>query len=168
MCCGPPNGKYDLRDWPKPQSHTLLLASPKRAPAYKSNHREGHHHPRSGGPVSLPFSIVDSSSSHPSIHPSQFLGSKAGPTFRLARISIGSGVKPRASQRCRNNCFPTPEMENGTPANFSVSRDPPPWCVWGRGGWRAISRPQTILQYYGVSYKNDGVLNCWTHPRRRS
>jgi hypothetical protein len=35
--------------------------------------------------------------------PLTFYGSKAGATFRLAMISILRGVKPRASQRCRNN-----------------------------------------------------------------
>ena len=43
-------------------------------------------------------------------------GAKAGATFCLAMISIGSGLKPRASQRYRNNCL-TLEMETG-PANF--------------------------------------------------
>jgi hypothetical protein len=85
-------------------------------------------------------------------------GSKAGATFRLAMISTGSGLKPRASQRCRNNCL-TLEMENGAPANFSVSRDPPPpWCARGRGGWRAISRPKNNIQYHIVPCSNRGDL----------
>jgi hypothetical protein len=46
------------------------------------------------------------------VHPCQFLGSKAGATFYLAKISMGSGLKLRASQRCRNIVFPTPEMED--------------------------------------------------------
>ena len=62
-----------------------------------------------------------------------FCGSKAGAAFRLAMISIGSGVKPRASQRCRNNCL-TVEMEYGAPANFLGEPRPPPPCgVRGRG-----------------------------------
>ena len=31
-----------------------------------------------------------------------FCGSKAGATFRLAMVSIGSGLRTRTSQRCRN------------------------------------------------------------------
>ena len=63
-----------------------------------------------------------------------FCGSKAGATFCLAIISIGSGLKPRASQRGRNNCL-TLEMENGAPAKFlGEPRTPPPCCVRGRGG----------------------------------
>jgi hypothetical protein len=41
-----------------------------------------------------------------------FCGSKAGATFGFAKISMGSGLKLRASQRCRNIVFPTPEMED--------------------------------------------------------
>jgi hypothetical protein len=46
----------------------------------------------------------------PSTH-DNFCGSKAGATFCLAMISIGSDLKPRTSQRRRNILFPTPEME---------------------------------------------------------
>ena len=35
-------------------------------------------------------------------------------------------------------------------------QSPPPWCVRGRGGWRAISSPKNELQYYAVSCKNVG------------
>ena len=42
-------------------------------------------HVRLGAPVSRAWAIR---------HPPQFLGSKAGATFRLAMISIGSGLKP--------------------------------------------------------------------------
>jgi hypothetical protein len=49
----------------------------------------------------------------------------AGAAFRFAMISIGSGLKPRASQRCRNNCL-TLEMEDGPRQIFWVSRDPWP------------------------------------------
>jgi hypothetical protein len=49
---------------------------------------------------------------------------KGGATFCLAMISIGSGLKPRASQRCRNNCL-TLEMENGAPADFLGEPRPP-------------------------------------------
>ena len=38
------------------------------------------------------------------------------------------------------------------PVNFQVSRDPPHHVVsGGRGGWRAISRPQTEPHYDIVS-----------------
>jgi hypothetical protein len=60
-----------------------------------------------------------------------FCGSKVGATFRLARISIGSGLKPRASQRCRNTLL---TLTFGAPANFLGEPQPPPPCrVRGRG-----------------------------------
>jgi hypothetical protein len=66
--------------------------------------------------------------------PLAFSGSKAGATFRLAMISIAGGLKPRASQRCRNNRLML-VMENGGPGRFFwVSRDPPPCGVRGAGG----------------------------------
>jgi hypothetical protein len=46
------------------------------------------------------------------ILPLTVYGSKAGVTFCLAMISIGSGLKPCASQRRRNIVFSTPEMED--------------------------------------------------------
>jgi hypothetical protein len=48
------------------------------------------------------FLFILASSPGRSIQRVQLCGSKAGATFRLAKISIGSGLKPRASQRCRN------------------------------------------------------------------
>jgi hypothetical protein len=62
-----------------------------------------------------------------------FYGSKAGATFCLAMISISSGLKLRASQRCRNNCL-TLEMENGAPADFLGEPRPPTVRCPGRGG----------------------------------
>ena len=53
-------------------------------------------------------------------------------------------------------CFPTPEMENGAPANFSVSRDPPTMRRPGAGGCRATPGPKTELQAIFVLHKNDG------------
>ena len=47
-------------------------------------------------------------------------------------ISIGSGLKSRASQRRRNKCLLLSETVEG-PADFQVRRAPPPWCVRGRG-----------------------------------
>ena len=41
---------------------------------------------------------------------------------------------------------------------FWVSRDPPTMVCPGAGGWRAISRPKTELQYHIVSCSNGGVL----------
>ena len=103
-----------------------------------------------GPDLATPFCLILASSLGRSIQRVQLCGSKAGATFCLAMISIGSGLKPRASQRCRNNCL-TLEMENGAPANLlGEPQRPPPWCVPGRGGWRAISRPQTELQYTSV------------------
>jgi hypothetical protein len=49
------------------------------------------------------------------------------------------------------------EMENGAPANFLVSRDPPTLVCRGAGGWRAISWAETEIQYYIVLRKNDDV-----------
>jgi hypothetical protein len=48
-------------------------------------------------------------------------------------ISIRMGVKPRASQRRRNNCFPTLAMEMGSRQIFSVSRAPHPGVSGERG-----------------------------------
>jgi len=66
---------------------------------------------------------------------SPFCSSKAGATFRLAMISIDSDLKPRASQRCRNNSLKL-EMEKWTPALFlgEPRPPPPPWCARGAGG----------------------------------
>jgi hypothetical protein len=72
-----------------------------------------------------------------SMHPRHFCGSKAGATFRLAMVSIGSGLKRRASQRCRNNCL-TLEMESGAPANFLGEPRPPHHAASGGGG---VPRP---------------------------
>jgi hypothetical protein len=65
--------------------------------------------------------------------PLAFYGSKAGATFRLAMISIRSGLKLRASQRHRNNCFPTLAMEMG-PADFLGEPRPPTLVRPGAGG----------------------------------
>jgi hypothetical protein len=85
-----------------------------------------------------------------------FCGSKAGATFCLAMISISSGLKTRASQRCRNNCL-TLEMENGALANFLGERDPPPCCAPGAGGCGAISGLKTELQsqFVVIACEND-------------
>jgi hypothetical protein len=48
-------------------------------------------------------------------------------------ISISNGLKPRASQRHRNNCL-TVEMENGAPANYLANRKAPHPGVSGGGG----------------------------------
>jgi hypothetical protein len=61
------------------------------------------------------------------------MASKAGATLRLAMFSIGSGLKTRASQRCRNNCL-TLEMENGPRQIFWVRCDPHHAASGGRGG----------------------------------
>jgi hypothetical protein len=61
------------------------------------------------------------------------MGSRAGDTFCLAMISIGSGFKSRASQRGRNNCL-TLEMENGARPNFWLNRSPPTMVCPGAGG----------------------------------
>src|ERR1700722_759562 len=95
--------------------------------------RPPHHGVSGGGGVQSrdPFlSIVVSSSSHPCI---PIFGLKAGVTLRCAMISIGSGLKPRASQRCRNDCFLTLETENGARQIFWLNRNPPPCGVRGRG-----------------------------------
>jgi hypothetical protein len=76
--------------------------------------------------------------------PLAFCGSKAGATFCLAMISISSGLKTRASQRCRNNCLML-EMEM-RPRQISRWAATPHHAVSGGGGWRAISRPKTELQ----------------------
>ena len=86
-----------------------------------------------------------------------FCGSKAGATFRLAMISIGSGLKPRASQRCRNNCL-TLEMENGAPADFlGEPQRPPPWCVRGRGDGER-SHGLKLNYYVHVLYLIAGMM----------
>jgi hypothetical protein len=61
-------------------------------------------------------------------------------------ISIGGGVKTRASQRHRNNCL-TVEMENGAPGKFPASPRPPHPDVCGGGGCRAISRLKNEPQH---------------------
>jgi hypothetical protein len=73
--------------------------------------------------------------------PLQFLRLKGWrhPSFR--NDFNGQRLETRASQRCRNNYFLTLEMEIVAPANFLVSRAPPPCCVRGGSGWQAISRP---------------------------
>ena len=89
--------------------------------------------------------------------PPIFLGSKADATFCLAMISIRSGMKPRGSQRHRNNCFLSRETGTG-PANFQLSPQPPTMLCPGAGGWQAISRPQIKPQSYIVSCKNNSIL----------
>jgi exodeoxyribonuclease I len=77
---------------------------------------------------------------HSSAHPP--MASKARATFRLAMISIGSGLKPRASQRCRNTSLS--ERLIWAPGKFFwLNRNPPQCRVRGRGGWRVTSRPVT-------------------------
>jgi hypothetical protein len=49
------------------------------------------------------------------------------------RCGDGGGLKPRASQRGRNNCL-TLEMENGAPANYLANRNAPTLVCRGRGG----------------------------------
>jgi hypothetical protein len=88
---------------------------------------------------------------------SPFCGSKAGATFRLAMISIGSGLESLASQRRRNNWL-TVEMKNGARQIIGRTAKPPHRGVSGAGGWRAVSRPKSELQYYTVSCGNSGVL----------
>jgi hypothetical protein len=96
-----------------------------------------------------------------SILPLTFCGSKAGATFCLAMISIVDRLKRRVSQRCRNNRFLTFEMENGAPGNFSGEQQrPPPWCVRGAGGCRAISRCKTKQRCTSV------VDHCCRRPFR--
>ena len=70
-------------------------------------------------------------------------GFKGGGTLCLAMISIGSGLKLRASPRCRNNCL-TLEMENGALANFLGERATPIMLRPGAGGVR-VSRPFSIV-----------------------
>jgi hypothetical protein len=43
--------------------------------------------------------------------------------------------------------------------NLPVGCAPPPWCVRGAGGWRAISRPKNEVQYHVVSNSNGDVLS---------
>ena len=69
-----------------------------------------------------------------SVLPLAFCGSKAGATFCLAVISIGSGLKPRASQRCRNNVFCRVKREMGPRQIFWLSSDPPTMLCPGAGG----------------------------------
>ena len=107
-------------------------------------------HARPGVSVSQPLFALSSLVSHredaevaragPSIR-DHFCGSKAGVTFCLAMISIGSGLKSRTSQRCHNNCL-TVEMENGAPPNYLATATPPTLVCPGAGGWRAILRPK--------------------------
>ena len=72
-------------------------------------------------------------------------------------ISISSGLKPRASQRCRNNCL-TLEMENGPRQILRFAATPPPCCVGGRGdGSRShgLELKHSLILY---DVRNDGVL----------
>ena len=77
--------------------------------------------PRGGGlvrPVSWPLFALGTARSQ------SLCGSKAGATLCLALISIGRGVKPRASQRCRNT-LPS-DARFGAPRKlFLGERDPP-------------------------------------------
>lgn len=66
---------------------------------------------------------------------------------------------PRASQRCRNNCFLTLGTEMGPRQISSVSRAPTMPCPRG-GGWSVISRPQTEQQSITV------VDHCCRRPFR--
>jgi hypothetical protein len=100
-------------------------------------------HFRSGGRVSRPFTVVVSSSSHPSTP----MGSKAGATFCLAMISISSGMKTCASQRCRNNLFFRLNGKWGPAKLFGEPQRPPPWCVRGRGDGE---RSHGLKLNYGV------------------
>ena len=74
------------------------------------------------------------------------------PTFRFAMISIGSGLKSRASQRCRNT-LPS-DACYGAPANYSGEPQPPP-TMRGRGAGGAI----LLLTFSGskahLSFRND-------------
>ena len=76
------------------------------------------------------------------------MASKAGATFCLAMISIGSGLKTRASQRCRNNVFCRVKREMG-PANLQVSRRDPPTVVRPRGGG-GVERSHGLKLNYNI------------------
>ena len=65
--------------------------------------------------------------------PLTLCGSKAGASFRLAMISIISGLESLASQRRRNNVFCRLKREMG-PANFLGQPRPPHHAVPGGGG----------------------------------
>jgi hypothetical protein len=67
------------------------------------------------------------------LFPLAFCGSKVGVTFCLAMISIVDRVKPRSSQRYRNNCL-TVEMEKGVPPNILANRNAPHPGASGGGG----------------------------------
>jgi hypothetical protein len=111
-------------------------------------------HPRSGGPVSLPFSIVDSSSSHPSIPIFGFKGLRhllSRNDFNWLRLETAAHRNAVAT-----HCLPT--LDLGPRQIFWVSRDPPTMLCPGAGGWRAISRPKNEIQYHIVSCSNGGVL----------
>jgi Helix-turn-helix domain of resolvase len=89
--------------------------------------------------------------------PLTFCGSKTGATFCLAMISISSGLKLRASQRCRNNCL-TLEMENGPRQIFRFAATPPPCCVGGRGDGSRSHGLELTHSFILYDIRNDGVL----------
>jgi hypothetical protein len=81
---------------------------------------------------------------------------QTGATFGLAVISIGSSLKPRASQRCRNNCL-TLERKMGPRQIFGSAATAPPCCVREAGMARDPGRK--------VVFDIDYCPNLWG-PRR--
>ena len=102
-------------------------------------------HFRSGGPVSLRFSIVDSSSSHPSIPISGLKGRRDllsrndfnWQRLETARIATLSQQLFSVALKWKMG----PDKFPGEP------RAPHRGVSGGRGGWLATSRPQTEPQY---------------------
>jgi hypothetical protein len=89
--------------------------------------------------------------------PLAFCGSKAGATFRLAMVSIVSGVKPRASQRRRNNCRRS-KWKMG-PGRFSGRTATPPTLVCpGAGGDGERSHGLKFNHYVHVLYIIAGMI----------
>ena len=110
-----------------------------------------------GGPVSraLALSLLIAWA----VRPPTTISTLKGLRLLLSRNDFNErGLKPRASQRCRNNCFLSRESGNWSSTNCQVRRDPPPpWSVRGAGVARD-SRAETKLQCYAVSCGNDGNL----------
>jgi hypothetical protein len=77
-------------------------------------------------------------------------------------ISIGSGVKPCASQRGRNNCL-TAEMEKGTGKFSRLTATPPPCCVRGRGDGE---RSHGLKLNYSAMPYHEGMTAASGRPTR--
>jgi hypothetical protein len=62
-------------------------------------------------------------------------------------------LKPRASQRGRNNCL-TLEMENGAPANYLANRNAPTLVCRGAGGdgerSHGLKTNYSMISYHAV------------------